>query len=316
MPYNGKCFDLLMEGELPMLDVRNISKSFGTKVVLEDVSLEVKKGDVFGLLGPKGAGKTTMLKIIMDLYKAEEGTVLYLGDKLKNLRNKGELGVCFREEGLDLDLTVYENMEFYDRLYSSRKNRDSRIELLLDTFKLSEFRNKLVGALDSSMQRRLNIARVLLPRPNLLLLDEPTDDLPPDGQLLIQDILANISTEVTMLISSCSLGPIQKLCNKVAVLKKNILYNGFLRQEDSSSLIEFVVGLHNSDVDREALFELVRVPIAWCKITTKQFVFAVEKEFKERVLRSLLNNHLSMVEVKNHAFDIVDLYRTVVMGEE
>lgn len=297
-----------------MLTVCNLSKSFGKKEVLKDVAFSVKKGDIFGYLGPNGAGKTTTIRIILGLYEPDSGIITIGGREYFDHRSRADIGVCMDQEGLHLDLTGYENLEFYDRIYSSVQGRSTRINTLLDLFHLKSAENQLVSQYSQGMRKRLGIARALLNKPKLLVLDEPDTGLDPDGQFLLQDIIRSLSRDIPIFLSSHNLGMIQGICNKVAIIKNTILYNGAVIKSDDHNIIELEINLRGKSIDHKTLEGFVKTPLIQLKVESNRTVFAVNEKCRDEVLRNLLDHEVSIVKIKRREVGLDKLYKSIVSG--
>ncbi|GJD57350.1 ABC transporter ATP-binding protein [Methylobacterium dankookense] len=163
--------------EAPALSVSQVGHRFGARAALADVSLSVERGRFTALLGPNGAGKTTLFSVITRLYNNQEGRVAIFGHGLDRepSRALARLGVVFQARTLDTDLTVEQNLAYHASLHGiGRKAARERIGTLLDRVGLSDRRADKVRTLSGGQSRRIEIARSLIHRPSLLLLDEPT----------------------------------------------------------------------------------------------------------------------------------------------
>lgn len=212
-----------------VLEVNHISKSFGKRKVLDNISFEVYEGDIIGLIGPNGAGKTTLIKTILNLYKYDEGGVKICGyDTKKDLENAlSEIG-C-----------IIENPDMYDHL-TGRKNL--RITELINNIhdkgyvmemirfvKLEDRIHDKVKKYSLGMKQRLAIANALIKKPKLLILDEPTNGLDPSGIRELRKILKTISTtqNMSILISSHILSEIENICDRVLIMNQGKLVSDF-----------------------------------------------------------------------------------------
>jgi ABC-2 type transport system ATP-binding protein len=159
------------------IDIKSLSHSYGEKKVLDNINLQVKKGTSFALLGPNGAGKTTLLNILCTLMRFDHGQALLNGaDVVKqSVKARRSIGVVFQTSSLDDRLSADENLEFHGLVYGlSKKERRQAMDEVLELVELTEFREKIVREFSGGMRRRLEIARALMHKPAILLLDEPT----------------------------------------------------------------------------------------------------------------------------------------------
>ncbi|MFZ7137078.1 MAG: ATP-binding cassette domain-containing protein [archaeon] len=160
-----------------MISVNGLCYSYGNLVAVDDVSFNVKQGEIFSFLGPNGAGKTTTINMLTTLLPIQKGKATIAGfDVAKNQDNvRRSIGIVFQDKRLDRDLTVWESLEFHGWIYSLPKDvRRRRIDELLEIVELSKRKNEFIRNLSGGMQRCVEIARGLLTRPKVLFLDEPT----------------------------------------------------------------------------------------------------------------------------------------------
>jgi ABC-2 type transport system ATP-binding protein len=164
------------------IDVRGLNKSFGKKHVVKDFSLQVRRGEIYGFLGPNGSGKTTSIRMLCGLLKPDSGSGTCLGYDLSNSASiKREVGYMTQRFSLWEDLTIRENLEFVARMYEMR-DRKGAVEKILDEIGLKERQNQLAGTLSGGWKQRLALAACMLHRPRLLLLDEPTAGVDPQAR--------------------------------------------------------------------------------------------------------------------------------------
>ena len=210
-----------------VLQAENVSKTYhsllpgGSEVrALSDVSLQVRAGEVFGLLGPNRAGKTTLLKILLSLTTPSEGEVTRFGRPAKIRHTLARVGYVHEEQVFPLYLTASELLDYYGTLTQiSSTLLSQRIPELLKRVNLYDRRRERIGRFSKGMLRRLALAQALLNEPELLVLDEPTEGLDQPGRQLFYDVVRRQrEAGKTALIVSHNLADMERLCDRVAVL--------------------------------------------------------------------------------------------------
>ncbi len=205
------------------VEVSGLTKRFGPTTAVDNVSFEVAEGEIFGFLGPNGAGKTTLIRMLTTLLKPTSGSaVVACCDVTKHPEAvRREIGVVPQAMTSDLDLTGYENMDIYGRFYSIHsKERKSRIEYLLEMVGLKARAQDLVAAYSGGMRRRLEIARVLVHKPRVLFLDEPTIGLDPQSRHVVWGFLRQFreADSMTIFLTTHYMEEAEELCNRVGII--------------------------------------------------------------------------------------------------
>lgn len=232
------------------LELINVSKMFGDKKAVENISFHVNKNDIFGFLGPNGAGKTTTIRLILNLLTPDNGNILINGKQVDSKDSRNKVGVCLENEGLYENLTCRENLEFYDRVYNSKKNRGERIKKLVEQMGLIDSMDKRVFEFSKGMKKRLSIAKAMINSPEVIILDEPLSGLDAEGQELVKDLLKKLSSESTIFFSSHNLNDVQDICNKVAILNTSIIKFG-----DTVELLNNIKKVLIIELDQECKYE-------------------------------------------------------------
>lgn len=206
------------------LEAREITKVFGEQKALDHVDLTIGNGEFFGLLGTNGAGKTTMIRILSTLMLPTSGCVLADGEILtrNNVSLKKRITVMTQEYTLRNDMSIEEILEYQGRLYRvPKQERKDRALELLELTGLCDHRKKLVRHLSGGMKRKVMLCRALLPRPEIILLDEPTVGLDPIFRHQMWDLLRQLNDDgVGFLLTTHYLEEAQQLCKRVAFLNK------------------------------------------------------------------------------------------------
>ena len=209
-----------MTAALHLDDVHNW---FGSHHVLDGFSLRVEQGEVVGLLGPNGCGKSTVLNIVCKLLSFDVGQVQLMGEPLNELsyRARGLVGLCTQHCALYPDLLPAENLQFFARLYGlSDKERNQRVAELMRNFELENFATTRVGQLSGGWQQRLHLAVSLIHRPKLLVLDEPTAAVDTEARMDLWRLIEGLrDSGTTILLTSHHLAEAERLCSRVALMR-------------------------------------------------------------------------------------------------
>ncbi|MDY4828605.1 MAG: ABC transporter ATP-binding protein [Bacilli bacterium] len=186
-----------------IIKIDNLTKTYGSLKAVDDLSFEIRKGELFAFLGVNGAGKSTTINIICGQLKKDEGTViideLNLDDNLAKIKKK--IGVVFQASILDPQLTVKDNLEIKASLYGlSRKEIKSRVNELAEILDFNSYLNRPLAKLSGGQKRRIDIARALLNKPDILILDEPTTGLDPQTRKMIWAVITKLRKENNMTV--------------------------------------------------------------------------------------------------------------------
>ncbi|HET6460669.1 MAG TPA: ATP-binding cassette domain-containing protein [Syntrophales bacterium] len=222
-----------------MIEINGLTKIYGYVKAVDNITLSVSKGEVFGLLGPNGAGKTTTIKMLTALSKPDSGTCMINGfDVAVNpYEIKKHIGVVPQENNLDRELTAYENLLIYGMLHRV-KDKESKISENLSMVDLWNRKDSVVSGFSGGMQRRLLLARALLPEPAVLFLDEPSIGLDPQIRRQLWDIIRKTRIEGrTVVITSHYIEEAEALCDRVGILAR-----GALIALDSPHNLKSIVG--------------------------------------------------------------------------
>jgi len=208
-----------------IIAVKNLSKKFNGLTAVDNISFEVKKGEIFAFLGPNGAGKTTTIKMLTTLLHPTAGEIKINGyDPVNEQKDaRKSFGIVFQDQSLDEDLTAYENMDFHGVFYNVPKDlRKKRIDYLLNFVGLQERKDDFVKNFSGGMKRRLEIARGLIHHPKILFLDEPTIGLDPQTRNHMWQYIKDLNKKegMTVFFTTHYMEEAEKIADTIAVIDK------------------------------------------------------------------------------------------------
>jgi ABC-2 type transport system ATP-binding protein len=203
-----------------ILEMNEIALSFGKEKVLKDINLSVDSGEIFGLLGPSGAGKTTLVKVIVGILEATKGSVWVQGKKMPSLELMKSIGYMSQSDALYQELSAKENLAFFAALYGlKKKEREEVINKAANIVNLSKELNKEVRHYSGGMKRRLSLAASLMHSPGLLILDEPTVGIDPLLRQSIWDEFHKLKESgITIIVTTHVMDEADK-CDRLAMLR-------------------------------------------------------------------------------------------------
>ena len=206
-----------------MIVVKNVTKKFGQKVALEEISFEVNKGEIFGFLGPSGSGKTTMIKILTGQLNADSGQTELLGKVSEKLTpaDLEQIGLVSDTSGFYEKLSLYKNLQAYAKLYGKP---NARVDEVLNQVDLYDSKNLAAEKLSTGMKQRMFLARALINKPQVLFLDEPTSGLDPTTSKKIHELLLELKEAgTTIFLTTHDMNEATLLCDRLSLLNRGHL---------------------------------------------------------------------------------------------
>lgn len=289
-----------------ILRCENLKKNFGKKEILKGVSLKLTEGDILGFIGPNGAGKTTTIKLILGLQSITSGKVFINGYDIETDFTKAIEGVGTIVESPDLYMYMsgYENLKLVANLY---KNVDKqRIDEIVKLVGLENRIKDKVSKYSLGMRQRLGIAQAILHKPNLLILDEPTNGLDPEGIKEVKTLLKKLAEEENMaiLISSHNLAELDTFCNKICIIKngevvetndidtfkKDVKNNCYILEVEDSSVISSIIN-YKMDI-----------------LTEREIRVYIEKEEVPLLLKELVLRNVKVYSVAEENLSLEDAF--------
>lgn len=282
-----------------ILECKNLCKVFGKKKILKDVSLKIEEGDILGFIGPNGAGKTTTIKLILGLQNITKGTVSINGyDIQKNFTKAIEkVGAIVENPDMYMYLSGYDNLKLVANLY--KEITSERIDKVVKLVKLENRINDKVSKYSLGMRQRLGIAQAILHNPKLLILDEPTNGLDPEGIKEMRELLVKLAQEEKMaiLISSHNLAELDNFCNKVCIIKNGeVIETSEISKIKNDERKTFRIFETN---DSKMIEKLIKnIGLAFNTIDDKKIKINIDKDEVPDLIKCLVENDIKIYEVK------------------
>ncbi len=303
-----------------MIKVHRLSKVYGTTWALRDLTLEIEKGDMFGLIGPNGAGKTTLIKILATLLKPTSGLAMIDGLPVETGGDRVRKAIGYLPDffGVYEDMRVREYLEFFASTYGIRNPERRRIiDGVLELTDLGGKKEAIIGTLSRGMQQRLGLARVLVHDPKVLLLDEPASGLDPRARIEIRALLKELRRMgKTILISSHILADLADLCNKIGLIERGkLLYAGDLQKAmDMVQSDQWIVEVAD---DTEKAVELLRANTSARSIEAKEGQILIQMNGTEPYLipQVLHQNGLRLRSFRREEVTLEEAFLKLTKGE-
>ena len=248
-----------------MILARGLRKSFGDFEAVRGIDVDVRPGEAFGFLGPNGAGKSSTMRMVAAVSPVSGGELRILGldPAVDGPTIRARIGVCPQEDMLDTELTVRDNLFIYGRYFGlPRKEVRARVEELLEFVQLTEKADAMVEDLSGGMKRRLTIARSLINRPEVLLLDEPTTGLDPQARHVVWDRLFRLKQQgVTLVLTTHYMDEAEQLCDRLVVMDKGLIVAEgspleLIRSHSTREVAELRFGVGEHEVLAEKVADL------------------------------------------------------------
>jgi len=234
-----------------VIKIEQLQKNYGEIKAVNDISLSIEEGEMFGLVGPDGAGKTTTIRILCGLLRADSGSVEVLGSELKKKKKEiqNQIGYLSQKFSLYGDLSVDENIEFFADIHNVKNYKYRRDELLAFT-RLTPFRDRLAEKLSGGMKQKLALACSLIHKPKILFLDEPTTGVDPVSRRDFWKILSDLKKEgITILMTTPYLDEAER-CNHVALMNKGEIIAVNTPQKIKASINKQVIEIISDDIKK------------------------------------------------------------------
>ncbi|PQJ11465.1 gliding motility-associated ABC transporter ATP-binding subunit GldA [Flavipsychrobacter stenotrophus] len=296
------------------IKVSSLSKLYDTQKAVDNISFELKKGEIVGFLGPNGAGKSTTMKIITGYLPASGGKAEVCGFDVaeKPMEVRSRVGYLPEANPLYYDMYVREYLEFTAGIHKLGKGAKQRIEEMIEMTGLSKEAHKKIGALSKGYKQRVGLAQAMLHDPEVLILDEPTTGLDPNQILEIRDLIRKIGAEKTVLLSTHIMQEVQAMCSRVIIIN-----NGQIVADDSIENLreagaqqDVMMVSFDKAVDAKLLKQLKNVASAESVGDNKwKLVSKSAEELPRELMQWALDQHVNITSMQAEVNSLEDVFR-------
>ena len=310
-----------------MIEVKNITKKYGSFTAVDNISFKIEEGEIIGLLGPNGAGKSTTMNMITGYIEPTEGEISIEGYDISKKSKKAKAQIGYMPEGVPLysDLTVKEFVTYMAELKKvDRKTRKEKVEKIIEQTGLKDVEKKLTRNLSRGYKQRVSMAGALVGEPKILILDEPTVGLDPKQITEIRALIKELGKTHTIILSSHILSEVSQICNKVIIINK-----GKIVAIDTPENLEKKVSTNNATYvtveDTENKIEIIKEKIPEIKNIklikenedgTKQYVLESDKDVDLRkiVFNEFAKENITIFEMKKADTTLEDAFMKLIEG--
>ena len=291
-----------------LLECQDLCKSFGKKQILKNVSFELDEGDILAFIGPNGSGKTTTIKLILGLQGIDKGSVNINGFDVKKdfVKAIEKVGAIVENPDTYMYLSGWDNLKLTANMYKNISD-----EAIKDIVKLVDLETRIhdkVSKYSLGMRQRLGIARALINKPNILILDEPTNGLDPEGIKDLRNLLKKLAKEgMGILISSHNLAELESFCNKVLIIDNGTIIETSEVKEFKNNDNKYVFTVSSTEnLDIEGIYE----------VSKTKFSFNGDKESIAKIVKKLIKENIDVYEVKMQELTLEEAFLKKTGGKK
>ncbi len=299
--------------------VSSVSKVYGSQRAVDNISFELKKGEIVGFLGPNGAGKSTTMKMICNYLPPTSGSIKVCGFDIytQPMEVRQSIGYLPESNPLYYDMYVREYLEMSAGIHKLGSKSKSRIAEMIDLTGLGKEAHKKIGMLSKGYKQRVGLAQAMLHNPQVLILDEPTTGLDPNQIVEIRELITRIGKEKTVLLSTHIMQEVQAMCNRVIIIN-----NGIIAADDSIEKIQQTNTKHDivlvsfeTEIDT-ALFKNLKHLQKTESAGNNRWKLFTDKpdELRREVMQMALNNNINISAIATESISLEDVFRTLTVN--
>ncbi len=297
------------------ISVSSLTKIYGTQKAVDNISFDLKKGEIVGFLGPNGAGKSTTMKMITGYLSASDGTAMVCGiDVSKDpMSVHKKIGYLPEANPLYYDMYVREYLEFTAGIHKLGKETAKRIEEMISITGLTKEAHKKIGALSKGYKQRVGIAQAMIHNPEVLILDEPTSGLDPNQIVEIRELISTLGKEKTVLLSTHIMQEVQAMCNRVIIISSGKLVADdnieSLKQVNTQGAI--IVSFEKEPA--KELFKQLKNLSKYERSEDGKWKLLTEKpdELRKEIMQWAVQHDLSISSIQKETQSLEDVFRTL-----
>ena len=297
--------------------INNITKLYGAQKALDNISFEVKTGEIVGFLGPNGAGKSTLMKIITGFIPATLGSILVNGLKVTpdNIEIKKQIGYLPENNPLYPEMYIREYLDFIASFYNSNKPRKKLIDNIIELTGLAPEQKKKIGSLSKGYKQRVGLAQALIHNPAVLILDEATSGLDPNQIIEIRNLIKEIGKEKTVLISTHIMQEAEAICQRVVIIDRGVIMANE-EKDKIYSLInqtkQIVVVEFDKETDLSKLSEIKTASvIKSAGINTWQIETESKEDIRPAIFKFAVKNNLTVLSLNKRQNNLEEIFRHI-----
>jgi len=296
------------------VEIRNITKLFGRQKALDDVSFQIKKGELVGFLGPNGAGKSTLMKIITGYLPYDSGEVFLNDQKISshnNLEIRKSIGYLPEQNPLYTDLYIKEFLEITAGFYKIQNKQRCILEMI-ELTGLGDEQHKKIRALSKGYRQRVGLAQALIHDPSILILDEPTTGLDPNQLEEIRELIRQVGKEKTVILSSHIMQEVEAVCNRIVIIKKGqIVADGGINQVKGESIKrnQIIVTEFDKTVSESQLLSINGV-----KRINRNGIFweiesGIDQDIRPAIFQFAIHNNLTLLTLQEKQKNLENIFQ-------
>lgn len=295
------------------ITVQNLKKSYGSQLVLDNISFSIKSGEIVGFLGNNGAGKSTTMKIITGYISYDAGSVEVCGiDVEKNpIETHRRIGYLPEHNPIYPEMYVKEYLRFVAGLYKLGSESKNRVDEMIEKTGLTREYKKKIGMLSKGYRQRVGLAQALIPNPDVLILDEPTTGLDPNQIIDVRNLIREVGKEKTVMLSTHIMQEVSAICDRVIIINSGkIVADGkessIVATDNNSGLALFVEFSEPQDMN---VLKLVEGVDEISQINSSSYIVSSQKDIRENIFRFAVANNQVILTMKQQERNMEDAFR-------